>query len=131
MCQKAAGSFFIALVGVPLTDFAWTRGAPSMFKSSEHVERGFCGACGTPLFFKHDHNPHISMTIGSFDDPRGIPLSYQLGMEGRLPQLDQLADLLDYGATEDGDADDKAAVASIKASNRQHPDHDTDDWPPR
>ena len=125
MCQKAAGNFFMALVGVPLTDFAWTRGQPAAFKSSDLVERGFCADCGTPLFFRHAENQHISMAIGAFDDPDAIPLAFQLGMEGRLPQVDQLADLKDFGATEDAIPE----AAAIKASNRQHPDHDTDAWP--
>ena len=126
MCQKAVGNFFAALVGVLLEDFEWTRGKPSVFRSSELVERGFCSNCGTPLFFKHDHNKHISMTTGSFDDPKRIPLDFQLGMEGRLPQIDQLGDLKDFGTTEEADPD---GTPDIKSTNRQHPDHDTDKWP--
>lgn len=126
MCQKASGNFFAALVGVPLEDFAWTRGTPAAFRSSEHVERGFCRDCGTPLFFRHDRNQHISMTIGSFDNPAAIPLAFQLGMEGRLPQVDQLASLKDYGTTEDADPD---GTAAIRKTTRQHPDHDTAVWP--
>ena len=125
MCQKSAGNFFSAFVGVPLTDFSWTRGQPSVFSSSEHVDRGFCGACGTPLFFRHDKSSYISMTIGSFDHPENIPLKFQLGMEARLPQMDQLAKLHDKGTTEEDDAD--GAIA-IKSSNRQHPDHETSSW---
>lgn len=127
MCQKAFGNFFSALVGVPLDDFAWTRGEPASFRSSDLVERGFCRDCGTPLFFKHDHNLHISMAIGAFDHPAAIPLAFQLGMEGRQPQVDQLADLVDYGTTEDEDPEEAAA---IRQENRQHPDHETDVWPP-
>ncbi len=126
MCQKAFGNFFAALVGVPLVDFAWTRGAPAVFKSSEFVERGFCADCGSPLFFRHARNKHISMSIGSFDQPAAIPLEFQLGMENRLPQVDQLADLKDYGTTEDADPE---GTPTIKASNRQHPDHETTEWP--
>jgi len=125
MCQKAFGNFFAALVGVPLDDFAWTRGTPAAFRSSALVQRGFCRDCGTPLFFKHDRNQHISLSIGAFDTPETIPLAYQLGMEGRMPQVDQLADLKDYGTTESENEDEAAA---IKAENRQHPDCDTDDW---
>ena len=68
------------------------------------------------------------MTTGSFDKPESIPLDTQVGMEGRLPQIEILADLPDFGTTEDDMADE---VAGISASNNQHPDHDTDDWPVR
>ena len=122
MCQKAVGSFFAALVGVPLADFSWTRGEPAVFVSSEHVERGYCDACGTPLFYRHDENSHISMTIGSFDHPEAIPLDFQIGMEARLPQVGQLAKLRAEGTTEEDDAE---GTAVIRTSNRQHPDHET------
>ncbi len=125
-CQKAVGNFFAALVGVPLTDFAWTRGIPATFKSSEFVDRGFCADCGTPLFFKHTKNKHISLTIGSFDHPEIIHLNFQLGMEGRLPQIDQLTGLKAFGTTEEADPE---GTPGIKASNRQHPDQETTRWP--
>ena len=51
MCQKAAGNFFIALIGVPRDAITWTRGAPTWFKSSDKAARGFCRTCGTPLAY--------------------------------------------------------------------------------
>jgi hypothetical protein len=125
MCQKATGNFFAALVGVPYTDFHWTRGTPAEFNSSEKARRGFCRDCGTPLYYRHEDSQHISMSIGAFDDPASIPLNFQLGMEGRLPQLDQLPGLTYFGSTEDAMPEE---AASIRISNNQHPDHDTDDW---
>ncbi|MFN7164873.1 MAG: GFA family protein [Hyphomonas sp.] len=128
MCQKATGNFFAALVGVPYTDFEWTRGTPAEFHSSEKARRGYCRNCGTPLYYRHEDNQHISMSIGAFDDPAGIPLNFQLGMEGRLPQVQQLVDLVHYGSTEDVMEDE---AARIRRSNNQHPDHDTDSWTPK
>jgi hypothetical protein len=127
MCQKATGNFFAALVGVPLADFEWTRGTPDEFHSSEKARRGFCRNCGTPLYYRHEDNQHISMSIGAFDDPASIPLLYQLGMEGRLPQVDQLNGLENFGTTEDAMPEE---AGRIRASNNQHPDQDTDDWKP-
>ncbi|MFN7177979.1 GFA family protein [Hyphomonas sp.] len=128
MCQKATGNFFAALVGVPHTDFQWTRGAPAEFQSSEKVRRGFCRDCGTPLYYRHEESQHIAMSIGAFDDPASIPLNYQLGMEGRLPQLDQLPGLAHFGSTEQAMPEE---AELIRTSNNQHPDHDTDDWTPK
>ena len=128
MCQKAAGNFFAALVGVPLTEFSWTRGDPAEFRSSQKVGRGFCRDCGTPLYYRHEDSRHISMSIGAFDDPASVPLAFQLGMEARLPQIDQLAGLKQYGSTEDTMPDQAPA---IRATNNQHPDHDTESWTPK
>src|SRR5947209_4503660 len=49
MCQKASGNYFLPLAGVKRDEFAWTRGSPGTFRSSELVERDFCPKCGTPL----------------------------------------------------------------------------------
>jgi hypothetical protein len=127
MCQKAVGNFFAALVSTPLSEFSWTRGTASVFQSSAAAERGFCNACGTPLFFRHTDGKHIYLTTGSFDEPRRIPLLKQYGNEGRLPQIDQLAGLPADSTTEE---DDPELVAVVRASIRQHPDHETDNWPP-
>jgi hypothetical protein len=129
MCQKAVGNFFAALVGVPKEAVTWTRGRPSAFRSSAHVERGFCSACGTPLFYDDVNSPNIALTIGSFDDPRKLKPKTQDGIEGRVPWFSELHDVPDLGETEAGDS--AAWAAAIKASNRQHPDHDTAAWPPK
>jgi hypothetical protein len=125
MCQKAHGNFFAALVGVPLSDFRWTRGSPGHFESSECIERGFCGRCGTPLYFRRKNGRHISLSIGAFDRPETIPLDFELGLESRLPQIDQLSKLPTFGSTEE--VDPKGAGLARQTS-RQHPDHDTDEW---
>jgi hypothetical protein len=127
MCQKAVGNFFAALVGVPLGDLAWSRGQPAVFMSSENVERGFCQNCGTPLYYHHAKSGHISMTTGSFDQPRQIPLHYQFGNEGRLPQIDQLGTLEHTLTTKE---DDPELVTNTMRTNRQHPDRETTQWPP-
>ena len=85
MCQKAVGNFFAALVGVPHADFSWTRGEPAEFRSSEHVDRGFCATCGTPLFYRHNKADHISLTTGSFDHPEDIPLQTPVRQRGATP----------------------------------------------
>ena len=125
MCQKAVGGFFAPLVAFPLDRFAWTRGQPAYFRSSAEVRRGFCSNCGTPLSFESDGAKHLNVTIGSLDHPEFVPPIDQDGMEGQLPYFDALHELPDTGTTEGQDA---GWAAGIRASNNQHPDHDTDDW---
>lgn len=127
MCQKAGGNLFMAFVGVEAADFAWTRGTPGAFRSSPHVARGFCPACGTPLFYRHDDSSYLAVAIGAFDRPETIPLAFQLGKAQRLPQVGQLADVTDHGPIEQTAPD---FARSVKATRRQHPDHDTESWPP-
>ncbi|MBO9574139.1 MAG: GFA family protein [Sphingobium sp.] len=128
MCQKAVGNLFAALVGVLNDELVWTRGTPSTFASSDHADRGFCAQCGTPLFYRGKQSPRTGLTIGSLDDPSIAPPAVQVGMEGRLPVMDQLCTLPDLGTTEEDMVEEAPVIA---ASNHQHPDHDTEVWPPR
>lgn len=126
MCQKAAGNFFAALIGIPREAFAWTRGKPTLFQSSDPVTRGFCGACGTPLLYDYNTSAHLNVTTGSLDNPALFPPREQFGLEARMPWFGDLCSLREEGTTEDTMAEQ---VEAIRASNHQHPDHDTAAWP--
>jgi hypothetical protein len=128
MCQKATGNLFAALVGVRHEHLTWTRGHPAVFRSSEHVNRGFCSNCGTPLFYQWIAGEHISFTIGSFDEPHRIALRWQMGLEGKHPSLMHLGDVEETGTTESAM---EGEATLIRQSNNQHPDHDTTEWTPR
>jgi hypothetical protein len=117
MCQKAFGNYFAPLAGVPLGDFAWTRGAPGAFKSSEAVERGFCRDCGTPLFFRYIDRDRIALSLGSLDDPARVVPARQFGIESRLDFVARLTSLPGT-RTED----DVPPHEMLRFKSRQHPD---------
>ena len=129
MCQKAFGSFFAPLTGVPLEKFELTRGELAVFKSSDLVERGFCRDCGTPLSFRFVDGGRIAVSIGSLDEPEKAEPKHQVGNEARLSWFDKLPHLEGRETTSEGD--DPPRTSAIAASNHQHPDHDTSEWPPR
>lgn len=86
MCQRATGGLFAALAGNTRDNFAWTRGEPNYFASSNLAKREFCGLCGTPLTFQYlDPAARIHVTIGSLDHPELVKLEMQYGIESRLP----------------------------------------------
>jgi hypothetical protein len=126
MCQKAFGSFFAPLTGVPMTAFELTRGGLAIFKSSDQTERGFCRNCGTPLTFHYVTSPRIAVSIGSLDEPEKVAPQSQCGLEGRLSWFSRLHLLPGDKTTEE---DDPALAQKIAATNHQHPDHDTEVWP--
>ena len=119
MCQKAFGSYFAPLAGVPRADLAWTRGVPGRFRSSEAVERGFCRDCGTPLFYTVLERDRISVSLGSLDDPSAVPPESQFGLEGVMPFFAALHDL-------PGEQSDDGIPEPLRTrlASRQHPDHD-------
>ena len=93
MCQKATGGLFLASAGVPLAQFAWTKGEPAVFQSSSVAERGFCRECGTPLFFRYLAKDTIDVTIGSLDDPAAAKPASQVGVESWVPWWRELFEL--------------------------------------
>ena len=86
MCQRATGGVFAALAGAPKAEFAWTKGTPAIFASSNLAERAFCRDCGTPLGFTYTlAEARQYVTIGSLDDPAAAPIVIQYGVESRIP----------------------------------------------
>ncbi len=85
MCQRATGGIFAALAGSPKDKFAWTRGEPAFFESSNLAKRGYCRDCGTPLSFSYNlAEARIYVTIGSLDEPNAAPIERQFGIESKL-----------------------------------------------
>jgi hypothetical protein len=125
MCQKAMGAFYAPLVSIRYGSLEWTRGKPAWFQSSNHARRGFCAKCGTPLGY--DAPDGLALTIASFDDPKDIVPLVQWGSEGKLPYTDRIHSLPARKTEEDmADAPFLAELVS-----HQHPDQDTETWPPR
>ena len=117
MCQKATGSPFSAYVQV--SKLTWTRGgAPKYFNSSAYAARGFCADCGTPLSYE-PQTDLAAVSIAAFDTPDAPELrpTKQYTQESRLSWVGGIADLEWHGT--------RRTVES-----KQHPDHDTDSWPP-
>lgn len=125
MCQKAFGSFYAPLVSTRGTSLTWTRGAPRYFQSSNFVKRGFCEKCGTPLSYEAPDG--VALAIGAFDTPSAIVPAYQYGAEGKLTYADRVHMLPALSTM-----DDIVAASFLKdIVTFQHPDHDTDQWPPK
>ena len=125
MCQKAFGNFYAPLVSVHRDSrLVWTRGEPKRFRSSNFGLRGFCGDCGTPLTYEAPDG--VALAIAAFDEPEEIAPTMQWGLEGKLPYVDSIHELEGYSTEEDPDAAD--FVNDIVSF--QHPDHDTETWPP-
>jgi hypothetical protein len=130
MCQKSVGNYFVALGSVANDDFVLTRGTPSWFHSSDLVKRGFCGNCGTPLFYQEVRGDHISILLGSLDSPEAVPPEWQSDTYGKtswFAGLDTLPESI--GGETAGEQAER--YRTIKNTNHQHPDHDTETWPPR
>jgi hypothetical protein len=126
MCQKAMGGLFGPFAGpAKPDDIVWTRGRRKRFQSSNKIHRGFCGDCGTPLTFEYNETS-IGIAIGAFDRAAEIRPTEQLASPARVPYFDDLADLPVHEEDEP-----KAAAWLAGVVSYQHPDHDTENWPPK
>jgi hypothetical protein len=82
MCRRWTGS---ALLSVPVApgDVRWS-GEENLrtIASSDWAERGWCGACGTPLFYRitleGPGRGHLSISLGTFDDPDAFAFTEEI-----------------------------------------------------
>jgi len=120
MCQKAVGGFYAALAVVDADKITWTCGKPTIFNSSEHVERGFCARCGTPMTYLYAGNNRLNFTIASLDDPALVKPAIQIGIESRMPWHGELPGLPEHTTDEFMTSEKRKGMGA----SRQHPDHD-------
>lgn len=121
MCQKQFGSFFSALVTAPKDGVEWTRDEPSYFQSSVNIDRGFCPKCGTPLTYRHPGG--LEIAIGAFDDRSDLAPKIQVNYQSRLPWVESI-----FEQPVHDDPDYYGRQEQIISF--QHPDHETEQWPP-
>lgn len=87
MCQRAVGNAFAPFVTA--RGLRWLAAEPKRFRSSNHVQRGFCAQCGTPLTYERD-DAEPEVTIATLDEPSRVPPVIQVGVESRLPWCETL-----------------------------------------
>jgi hypothetical protein len=126
MCQKQFGAFYGPLIsgyGV-----VWTRGEPKWFRSSNKARRGFCADCGTPLTYQVDGLPadEIELAMGAFDDPTKAAPAIQVNPNDKLPFVDGIPAL----HTRTDKEEPEMAAFNATVVSYQHPDHETESWPP-
>ncbi len=74
-CRKQTGLHYAATQTADEALHVTDRGHLTWYRSSDNAKRGFCGKCGSALFWKHDDDPHTSILAGSFDEPSNLKLT--------------------------------------------------------
>ncbi|MEO1240616.1 MAG: GFA family protein [Pseudomonadota bacterium] len=78
-CRRWAGHFW-ASVNAPLDALKVTHGenAIKWYRASDYARRGFCGACGSSLFWHADkldeHKDRIAVALGALDAPTDLKM---------------------------------------------------------
>ncbi len=94
MCRRASGAAFLTFVHFPLEAFAWTKGAPTRYRSSANAERGFCARCGSTLSM-HEAvlDERVQVSLGSLDRPGDVQPDDHVWTRSQLPWLNIADDL--------------------------------------
>ncbi|MEH6446146.1 MAG: GFA family protein [Oceanospirillaceae bacterium] len=73
-CQKTSG-FHVAATNVAQQDLTFLcADSLKWYQSSSAAKRGFCGICGSNLFWKPLNNDSISIFAGTLDQPTGLSI---------------------------------------------------------
>ena len=77
-CRKTSGHYDAATQCAE-GDLAITgAGALRWYRSSATAERGFCGTCGSNLFWRQPGQGTVSIGAGSIDGPTGLRMTSQI-----------------------------------------------------
>jgi hypothetical protein len=74
-CRKQTGNYMSATgVKDEYLELTETRGL-KWFRSSDAARRGFCGECGSTMFWKGDGRDYTAIAAGAIDGPTGLRLA--------------------------------------------------------
>lgn len=79
MCRRWGGGPFMS---VPCKSATYD-GPVQRYASSEHADRGFCGNCGTHLFFFVRQANIYAVPVGLLDDQSGLPFRAEIYVDER------------------------------------------------
>ncbi len=107
MCQRWSGGPFLTTSAAGIR-FAGERHL-KRHKSSDRAERGFCGQCGSALFYRLLESDSYEMCVGAFDEVDDFVLTSEIffdrkpdgyalaGEHPRLTEAETIAKYKDYG----------------------------------
>jgi hypothetical protein len=90
-CRRAHGSAFVTWFGVPEAAFALASGEGDLrwYHSSAESDRGFCGTCGTTLFFRSKLAPgEVHIALACADGPIDREPALHVFDEARVPWIE-------------------------------------------
>lgn len=87
MCRKFSGGIEMG-IHVPPGGITWTRAdTVRAYPSSEWAERGFCGTCGSSLFWRltapGSMQGMLSLSVGALDDMTGMKFTSEVYVDAK------------------------------------------------
>ena len=73
-CRRSSGAPSLAWVIFPAGGFRFTAGEPRHYRSSPHIQRSFCGNCGTQVLYRSERRPEVvDIPTATLDAPNDYP----------------------------------------------------------
>lgn len=96
-CAQWTG-YAVAAAAVDTNDFRLLSGAEALnwYAASAHAERGFCGVCGSSLFWKPSDGTRISVLAGALEPPTGLSVSAHIYVGSKSDYYDIADDAPQY-----------------------------------
>lgn len=98
-CQLNSGSPAMAFASIPVEDYLIEQGGRRIgtVRSSEAGSRGFCRACGTPLYMKDDGQPRtLDFSLATLDEPGRVVPGFHIFYTSRIDWAAPADDLPRY-----------------------------------
>lgn len=99
-CRRNCAAPVTAFFGLPHEAVRWLGQAPKIYRSSEGVERLFCGKCGTQVAYRTARDTvNIHLYTATLDNPETLPPQFHVFHADHLPWLNLQDKLPRYAKT--------------------------------
>ena len=99
MCRRNHGAGYVTWIGVPPAQLRLLAGEEKLvrYRSSEHGERKFCGACGTSLFCTNSQFPErVDIPLANLEGPIDKEPQAHIFFSDRAPWVVVVGDSLPH-----------------------------------
>ena len=88
ICQRTTGAPALVWGSFPVGSFAYVKGAPTVYRSSERGQREFCPVCGAQIAYRAVGAGTIDVNVGCLDHPEGIEPRSHIWTSSRIAWFD-------------------------------------------
>ncbi len=94
LCQLSTGAPALVWATFCLETFAYEKGTPTIYRSSPHGQREFCGICGTQIAYRvTDAASTVDVNVGCLDAPEEVQPRCHTWYASRIPWFETADDL--------------------------------------
>lgn len=82
-CRKQTGLYYAATAVAQADLEIFETETLRWFSASDYARRGFCGTCGSALFWQPNAGGHTAILAGSLDNPVSLRAGFHICTQGR------------------------------------------------